>query len=185
MGVSKNSGTPKWMYQSHGSNGISSDISTWDDFHQGRLANRLRAATLNRARLGKNSSCFLVIFLGHRISTNDENGRLFSPLLGDMIQFDRHIFQMGWNHQLEMGVYFVLLMATRNPAEFFKPLGITPWKLVVSQSYREGYVNLQEGKLLFPLPSMYGAPLKFNMEPEKKSLEKDIPFGNHHFQVPC
>ena len=27
--------------------------------------------------------------------------------------------------------------------------------------------------------------LKFNMEPEKKSLEKVIPFGNHHFQVPC
>ena len=23
------------------------------------------------------------------------------------------------------------------------------------------------------------------MEPEKKSLEKEIPFGNHHFQVPC
>ena len=28
-------------------------------------------------------------------------------------------------------------------------------------------------------------PLKFNMEPEKKSLAKEIPFGNHHFQVPC
>ena len=28
-------------------------------------------------------------------------------------------------------------------------------------------------------------PLKFNMEAEKKSLEKEIPFGNHHFQVPC
>ena len=28
-------------------------------------------------------------------------------------------------------------------------------------------------------------PLKFNMEPEKKSLEKEIPFGNHRFQVPC
>ena len=59
------------IYQSHGSNGISSDIGMK---HQGRLANRLRAATLNRARLGNNSSCFLVI-LGHRISTNDEHGR--------------------------------------------------------------------------------------------------------------
>ena len=28
-------------------------------------------------------------------------------------------------------------------------------------------------------------PLKFNMEPKKKSLEKEIPFGNHHFQVPA
>ena len=27
---------------------------------------------------------------------------LFSPLLGEMIQFDEHIFQMGWfNHQLD------------------------------------------------------------------------------------
>ena len=28
-------------------------------------------------------------------------------------------------------------------------------------------------------------PPKFNMEPEKKSLEKEAPLGNHHFQVPC
>ena len=26
---------------------------------------------------------------------------LFSSLFGEMIQFDEHIFQMGWNHQLE------------------------------------------------------------------------------------
>ena len=31
---------------------------------------------------------------------------LFSPLPGQMIQFDEHIFQMGWfNHQLEMDVF--------------------------------------------------------------------------------
>ena len=28
-------------------------------------------------------------------------------------------------------------------------------------------------------------PPKFNMEPENKSLEKERPFGNHDFQVPC
>ena len=29
---------------------------------------------------------------------------LFSPLLGEMIQFDEHIFQMGWfNHQPVIG----------------------------------------------------------------------------------
>ena len=28
-------------------------------------------------------------------------------------------------------------------------------------------------------------PLKFNMEPENGPLQKEIPFGNHHFQVPC
>ena len=26
---------------------------------------------------------------------------LFSSLPGEMIQFDEHIFQMGWNHQLD------------------------------------------------------------------------------------
>ena len=29
---------------------------------------------------------------------------LFLPLPGEMIQFDKHIFQMGWNHQLEKAV---------------------------------------------------------------------------------
>ena len=28
-------------------------------------------------------------------------------------------------------------------------------------------------------------PLKFNMEPENQPLEKEIPMGNHHFQIPC
>ena len=26
---------------------------------------------------------------------------IFTPILREMIQFDEHIFQMGWNHQLE------------------------------------------------------------------------------------
>ncbi len=33
--------------------------------------------------------------------------------------------------------------------------------------------------------SAWATPLKFNMEPENQPLEKEIPFGNHHFQVPC
>ena len=32
---------------------------------------------------------------------------IFTQITGDMIQFDAHIFQMGWNHQLAM--FFVLL----------------------------------------------------------------------------
>ena len=51
------------------------------------------------------------------------------------------------------------------------------------------HVVLQMGLLLWPQFDGVGVgfdtPLKFNMEPEKKSLEKVIPFGNHHFQVPC
>ena len=26
---------------------------------------------------------------------------------------------------------------------------------------------------------------KFNMEPENGTLEKEIPFGNEHFKIPC
>ena len=25
---------------------------------------------------------------------------MFTPILGEMIEFDEHIFEMGWNHQL-------------------------------------------------------------------------------------
>ena len=28
-------------------------------------------------------------------------------------------------------------------------------------------------------------PLKIDMEPENGPLEEEIPFENHHFQVPC
>ena len=38
------------------------------------------------------------------------------------------------------------------------------------------------GKLLFNQTS---TPPKTNMEPENGPLEKEIPIGNHHFQVPC
>jgi len=31
----------------------------------------------------------------------------------------------------------------------------------------------------------WDTPLKFNMEPENGTLEKEIPIGNHHFQVLC
>ena len=33
---------------------------------------------------------------------------LFSPLFGEMIQFDDHIFQRGWNHQL--GKYSIAML---------------------------------------------------------------------------
>ena len=31
----------------------------------------------------------------------------------------------------------------------------------------------------------YITPPKTNMKPENGPLEKEIPIGNHHFQVPC
>ena len=36
---------------------------------------------------------------------------IFTPILGEMIQFDEHIFQMGWfNHQLVAVFFFVFLV---------------------------------------------------------------------------
>ena len=32
---------------------------------------------------------------------------LFSPLPGEMIKFDKHIFQLGWNHQLDLNWYLI------------------------------------------------------------------------------
>ena len=32
----------------------------------------------------------------------------FDPLPAEMIQFDEHIFPMGWNHQLDQFVYNLL-----------------------------------------------------------------------------
>ena len=34
-------------------------------------------------------------------------------------------------------------------------------------------------------PQKPDTPPKTNMEPENGPLEKEIPIGNHHFQVPC
>ena len=41
------------------------------------------------------------------------------------------------------------------------------------------------GNFYWMIPPLDDTPPKFNMEPKKKSPEKKIPFGNHHFQVPC
>ena len=46
-------------------------------------------------------------------------------------------------------------------------------------------LNHLEKDDLFISGSKPFTPPKFNMEPEKRSLEEESPFGNHHFQVPC
>ena len=41
---------------------------------------------------------------------------LFSPLLGEMMQFDEHIFQMGWfNHHLVLALSIQLIFFTEGP----------------------------------------------------------------------
>ena len=48
-----------------------------------------------------------------------------------------------------------------------------------------GFVDFHDLQKKRPFLKPNGfTPLKFNMEPEKKSLEKEVPLGNHQFQVP-
>ena len=43
---------------------------------------------------------------------------MFTPILGEMIQFDEHIFQLGWfNHQLPVVRFFMSLF-------FWRPLEV-------------------------------------------------------------
>ena len=45
---------------------------------------------------------------------------------------------------------------------------------------------LDDGVHHEPAPTVtMDTPPKTNMEPENGPLEKEIPIGNHHFQVPC
>ena len=75
-----------------------------------------------------------------------------------------------------------------------KSLKKTPTKLVVGGWTNPFEKYARQNGFIFPifrgenkayLKSPTSTPPKFNMEPEKKSLEKEVPLGNHHFQVPC
>ena len=45
---------------------------------------------------------------------------IFTPIPGEMIQFDEHIFQMGWNHQLDgLGAGFGALIFESFPVSLF------------------------------------------------------------------
>ena len=54
---------------------------------------------------------------------------LFSTLLGEMIQFDKHIFPLGWNHQLVVNVRFFWA-------------DISPWKVVCPSQCRVAKTDL-------------------------------------------
>ena len=87
--------------------------------------------------------------------------------------------------------YFLMEDLGGKPTYFWKHPNNTPvwsmWSIfdgrevttVKGSEFSEGNPGAQNGR------NIQVTPLKFNMEPEKKSLEKVIPFGNHHFQVPC
>ena len=80
-------------------------------------------------------------------------------LLGQMIPFDFHIFQM---------------FGKKPPTTGSTPICFFSGTL---RTYDLRYTILFKS---FALP-----PGKTNMEPENEPLEEEIPIINHHFQVPC
>ena len=58
---------------------------------------------------------------------------IFTPIFGEMIQFDEHIFQMGWNHQLDLGFSFFRCFACNGhgSASWFFELAGSCWKLKI------------------------------------------------------
>ncbi len=54
---------------------------------------------------------------------------------------------------------------------FLKTVAVTCWKYIELPKENYAYEDVH--------------PPKTNMEPENGPLEKEIPIGNHHFQVPC
>ena len=71
------------------------------------------------------------------------------------------------------------------------------WKYFQTLLMMEGFLHHLQNNIENPkMPMKYKTlfivrindrytPLKLNMEPENQPLEKEIPFGNHHFQIPC
>ena len=74
---------------------------------------------------------------------------IFTPKIGEMIQFDEHIFQMGWNHQLDlycnsgncMYIYLVKFLATSHP---LGPQKVAFWKGNGTLYFRE----IQAGEIV-------------------------------------
>ena len=88
---------------------------------------------------------------------------IFTPNIGEDVQFDVHIFQMGWfNHQ---------------PKESCWTLA---WKVMC---FIGGHRILDS--ILNCSFSLKITPRKINMEPENTPLEEENNLPNHHFQVLC
>ena len=94
------------------------------------------------------------------------NHSLFSPLPGEMIQFDEHIFQMGWlNHQLVGSITW----------------GPTPWKIPSKEPL---IISLFSKWVIFWKPSDQG-PMGLNITMVHHHLGEDWngSFSNHPFQA--
>ena len=52
----------------------------------------------------------IIIIIYVYLGGGNSNIFIFTPEIGEMIQFDEHIFQMGWfNHQLDIYIYILIL----------------------------------------------------------------------------
>ena len=132
---------PRWLF------GISSTTSTirrWCCW-SGRL--QIRAQGLKRAKKKKApNSCYSQINRPLIMNTGLGGGFkhfLFLPLPGEMIQFDEHIFQVGWNHQpvnagsLAWGLYYDCQV-------LFVQCGLIFCQSHISDSFASGFFPLKK-----------------------------------------
>ena len=54
----------------------------------------------------------LDVYTYNSVVVSDINSIIFTPIPGEMIQFDEHIFQMGWNHQLDKSAQWCIFTYT-------------------------------------------------------------------------
>ena len=82
-------------------------------------------------------------------------------------------------------------MSFQNPSSAFSEADLSGW-WVRNQQINQGRIRDLNPWVCWTWVfsvwwnySQQHTPLKFNMEPKNQTLEKEIPFENHHFQVPC
>ena len=71
------------------------------------------------------------------------------------------------------------------PAQAATPMPMLPSWTEMHRPHEEGSALVPVAAIFVSLFSKSSTPPKTNMEPENGPLEKKIPIGNHHFQVPC
>ncbi len=79
---------------------------------------------------------------------------IFTPIFGEMIQFDEHIFQMGWNHQLVFHSLIFLLKYGRMVWDAFgkegSTIGMSLEKSLDCSQHEVGFGRVRLGEEKWP-----------------------------------
>ena len=95
---------------------------------------------------------------------------LFSPRkLGKIIQFDEHIFQMGWNHQLEWIFTFFFCVAMLFGCKMLGTLQDTVWEGALGATRDVRFVEVDKSKQM-----AFDVPVERYMHPILRDLQFTI-----------